>query len=218
MRPAELAALGACKGAGESLGSWLAAGAMGEALLQTYAAQLAADDGWAPLNPLPPAYCPGCRVGTGTERRWYSRPGWHDPRRVVCSCHGLPLHRRERPPKQLIAPRLSADVRKGLFALSTWIEQWIAASPLREDQRMGFTPTCAADWALLDIVSPQRALTPFAPLAAEAQWFLWADGWPVPAGFRGRARYQLARVPRQGDRLALVILAWQYTLEDQPTQ
>jgi hypothetical protein len=48
------------------------------------------------------------------------------------------------------------------------------------------------------------------PVAAAdtTQWLLWGEGWPVAARPTGSPDYQLGRLIRSGDRLALVASVW----------
>jgi len=65
------------------------------------------------------------------------------------------------------------------------------------------SPNCLED-IVLDAVTNDRT----GAVASIWQWRLWTAGWPVTPRPRFQPQFQLAKVPRLADRLALVSTVW----------
>lgn len=189
MNVEEWAALGSRRGTGESLASWLRASPLGA---RTCCATSADEPGPGSL------FCPGCQVSEAGRRRWYTRETWAEDA-VVCSTHVVPLLRCDAPPKRLRSKRWSRSLRDEFHALGVWTQQ-------AQTHSVGD----AIARAICARSDPREA---YSRAWSEAQWHLWASGWPVPPA---------PRMPRHGpltpifqfDRLALtaivhrVFVAW----------
>lgn len=196
MTPEEIAALGARRGEGESLRSWLQAGPWGQRVWMHFDALPGNRDRMAEE-----AYCPECRVFEQGRWRWYSRSAWDDPRQVVCPVHGLPLVRARHSPMRPWTIGYTPPAPAQLPALTHWLSRWIQHSPLRPDGRLAVRAKGLEDhllWALT------RRLTCSATVPAMLmQWRLWTEGWPVPAQPHA-VDYQVGRLQYQTDRLAVI--------------
>jgi hypothetical protein len=176
------AALGSRRGAGESVASWLRASPLGA---QAFDALAASEPVGGQL------YCPACRMDEAGRRRWYTREDWPADG-VVCTAHALPLLRCDAPPARLRGRRWSPILRDEFRALGAWNQQ----GNVGDLDRAIVRAICARS-------DPRVA---YSRAWAEAQWHLWATGWPVPAGPRLPSRGSLAPL-FQFDRLALMAIA-----------
>jgi len=194
MNALELAGLGCCRGEGESLSSWLRAGPLGplaESCLEPPAKpQAASREGLL--------YCPACRVEESGRRRWYSRSEWEDPSCVICSVHAVPLLRCDAPPTCLRGRRWPEAWRAEFRALDRWLR---GRSGFASHAEGGADPPVAA--VLRAILARTDPRVPYSRALAEAQWRLWVEGWPVPAGPMFPVQRHTMPV-RQPDRLALM--------------
>lgn len=182
MNPEVWAALGCRRAAGESLVSWLRAGPLGDQGLSRLASSLPAGGD---------LYCPACYMDEDGQRRWYTRESW-TAQEVVCGTHAMPLLRCERPPPRLRGRRWPSALREEYRAIAVWTQQGgggeighaiARAVSARSDPRVAYSRA----WA-------------------EAQWHLWAGGWPVP--YAPRLPLQGPLTPTfQFDRLALMAIA-----------
>ena len=188
MSSEEWAALGCCRGHGESLGSWLRAGPLGA-------------QGLSGLASSPPAngdlYCPACHLDEAGRRRWYTREDW-SRQSVVCATHALPLLRCEAPPATLRSRRWPVALREEFRALASWTQQGGGGE-------IGRAITRAVSARSDPRVAYSRAW-------AEAQWQLWARGWPVPAAPRPVDRGGVLAPWHQVDRLALLAITYRVSL------
>ena len=190
------AALGARRGEGESLASWLAAGPLGSH---------AFDAAGIPRPVSPFAFCPACRLVEGVQKRLYSRRRWRKAPSVACAVHGIPLVYGDAPPLRL---RVSIDqaMRARLRVLAHWTTTW----------RVGLGGTGAGVesdllWAITRRTDPRA---PFSEAWATGQWRCWADDWPVRPSPRQPARFSWDAVTQPGDRLALVATIFRLVHED----
>ncbi len=181
MNAESMAALGCRRGVGESLASWLRAGPLGPQAVKFSACPTPIDGA---------LYCPACRLEEAGRRRWYTREDWPS-QSVVCTTHALPLVRCEAPPTRLCGRRWSPILRAEFRALGTWMQQG-----------SGGEVGCAIARAVSARTDPKVA---FSRAWAEAQWHLWATGWPVPDAPRLPSRGSLSPL-FQFDRLALMAI------------
>lgn len=202
MTPEEIAALGARKGEGESLASWLRGSPL-DRKRNGWLNQLIRDEHLLGDD----AYCPDCVIHEQGRWRWYSREEWSDPRQVVCSIHVLPLARAEVPPVRRWTVNCSPQMRDQMMGLGAWLSHWIRENPCRRNGRLTLTRGCLEDLLLLALTKP-LPMRQGPQAAALAQWWLWSEGWPVPARPRGEIRYQLVSMEHQVDRLALIAAVW----------
>ena len=178
MNAEDWAALGCRRGSGESLASWLRAGPVGAHVSGSMSAS---------TPPEGDLYCPACWVEEAGRRRWYSRGEWSMDG-LVCTTHDLPLVRCKVPPVRLRGRRWPLKTRDQFRALGQWWQQG------------------GVDHASRLIIQALRARTdprlPYSRAWAEAQWHLWATGWPVLVAPRPSAHGALVPI-LQSDRLAL---------------
>jgi hypothetical protein len=191
-----MAGLGACRGTGESLASWLRAGPLPLTAWTSGAIDCCAHS----LS----MYCPGCVVGEKSVRRHYSRAEWLDPRRVICNIHNIPLIQALAPPKHLTTPNVGCGVQSELLCLVQWIEEWISLSPCTLAGRLILSPNCLQDQILRSLTLEDEA----GCTLALSDWRLWLEGWPVPAHPHGGSSYQVGSMSSQTDRLAIVATTW----------
>lgn len=181
MNVEDWAALGSRRGAGESLASWLRASPVN---VHVFGTPLANGQGAGSL------YCPACRVDEAGRRRWYTREDWPLDA-VMCTTHALPLLRCDTPPARLRSRRWSRALRDEFRALGTWSQQ---------------ARSHVAGYAITRVVCARSdPRLPHSRAWAEAQWHLWASGWPVPASPRFPRRGPLTPA-FQFDRLALAAI------------
>jgi len=193
MNAIELAGLGCCRGAGESLSSWLRAGPLGSNAL-AFPGSPTAKQGRLREGDL---YCPACRLEEYGRRRWYSRSEWQYTSCVVCSVHNVPLVRCDAPPTHLRGRRWPRALRSEFSALGRWTGGWSKSDAQREGGHH-LLPEVAVLRAILARTDPRM---PHSRALAEGQWQLWIEGWPVSAGPLYPVQRQ--RMPaRQSDRLA----------------
>lgn len=194
MNSLEFAGLGCCRGAGESLSSWLRAGPLGSNAVASL-------DSPAPTRGAlreGELYCPACRLEELGRRRWYSRIEWKDPRCVICSVHAVPLVQCDAPPTRLRGRLWPQALRIEFRALNLWTRGWSESVSSREGDRAN-QPEVAVLRAILARTDPRL---PYSRALAEGQWRLWVEGWPVPAGPLYPAQRR-AMPARQSDRLAV---------------
>jgi len=200
MKLEEIAALGARRGSGESLASWLRAGPLGSGVLSYFpelrSVEIDNEDAVASCT-----ICPSCSVNGHDHRRLYARSEWSDPRVVVCIKHAQPLQNVK--PAMLSArlarKRPTAEFRR----IAQWISRWQTQSLCSSARRLTMSPNCLED-IVLDAVTNDRT----GAVASIWQWRLWTAGWPVTPRPRFQPQFQLAKVPRLADRLALVSTVW----------
>lgn len=196
----QLAGLGTKPGTGESLSSWLSAGPLPASLV----GRLCQDDNRKEYR----SFCPRCMVSEKGQRRWYTRSDWDDPRHVVCSAHGLPLVRATRTPEREWAIPLKQQVYSQLRRLGEWVPTWVGRSPMQHRGQLALRSACLEDLILYAITRSGHGYAVPAAGVNIAQWLLWQEGWPVAARPTGSADYQLQRLERSGDRLAVVASVW----------
>lgn len=195
MNTHEFAGLGCCRGAGESLSSWLRAGPLGSnAVASLHSPETPQDD--LKESKL---YCPACRLEELGRRRWYSRTEWQDAHCVICSVHDVPLVQCDAPPTRLRGRRWPQTLRTEFRALDRWTRGWSGPASHREGN-IATQPEVAVLRAILARSDPR---VPYSRAMAEGQWRLWLEGWPVPAGplYPPQRRTMPAREP---DRLAVM--------------
>lgn len=197
MSALEVARLGSARGAGESLASWLCAGPLGVSTVGLAGPVSVLDSGDGRREGR--LFCPACRVEELGRRRWYSRSEWEDPHCVICSTHAAPLVWREIAPTRLRGKRWSIELRAEFRALSQWTSDWSVVGLSQRRGRAG-RPEFAVLRAILARTDPR---IPYSQAFAEAQWHLWAEGWPVPSGPQFPP-HRGALPARQSDRLAVM--------------
>lgn len=175
------AGLGSHRGAGESLASWLRAGPLGARACPAPGARGRRADS---------LFCPACWVDEAGRRRWYSREAWSN-NSVVCTVHGLPLLYCDTVPKRVRGRRWSQSLREEFDALAKWAPQ----DHLRAESEAITRAICARS-------DPREA---YSAAWSEAQWYLWAEGWPVAAAPKMRLHGVLHPIV-QSDRLALTAI------------
>jgi|GEM_PF-5595186 len=175
------AALGSRRGVAESVASWLRASPLGIRIVDAHA---------APESSAGTLFCPACRVDEAGHRRWYTREDW-PANAVVCTTHALPLLCCDTPPARLRSRRWPHSLRDEFRALGAWTQQ-IEAHPASN----------AITRALCARSDPRLA---HSCAWAEAQWYLWATGWPVPSAPKFPLRGPLTPM-FQFDRLALAAI------------
>lgn len=197
MNALEIAGLGSTPGAGESLASWLRAGPLGKRAIQFLESNLNEVDYARAKGAL--LYCPACYVSDSGRRRWYSRSEWMNPFCVICAAHEVPLLRSAEAPFLLRGRRWPTDLREEFRSLSQWT---VCKSIQIRASRTGkfCSPEHAVLRAVLHRTDPRL---PYSRALADAQWHLWASGWPVPPGPQYPPRHEELPV-RQPDRLALM--------------
>lgn len=195
MNTVEFAALGCCRGVGESLSSWLRGGPLGENAAKSL--ESAATNLHALRERV--LYCPACRVEESGRRRWYSRGEWQNPIFVICSIHDVPLVQLDTPPTRLRGRRWPETLRTQFRELNRWTRSWSEPVSQQEGGRAK-QPEVAVLWAILARTDPRL---PHSQALADGQWRLCVEGWPVPAW--PLYPFQRQTMPaRQPDRLALI--------------
>jgi len=200
MRLEEIAALGTCRGAGESLASWLRAGPLGSRALSYFPelrnVKIDSEDEVASCT-----ICPSCSTSKRDHRRLYARSEWNDPRVVVCIEHARPLQHIRPALLSTTPPRKHPVPEFRNFA--NWIRRWQAQSPCSSARRLTVSESCLED-VLLDAVTRDKT----AAAASTWQWRLWMAGWPLSPSARSKPQFQLADMRWLPDRLALVGTIW----------